>query len=77
MQAIGRLGKRMISARGSLGRWKEASHNPPRALFSLSLSVEASAGREGGRERDRQSLVGACILDKNYSSWRVVGTVAP
>ena len=58
MQAIGRLGKRMISARGSLGRWKEASHNPPRALFSLSLSVEASAGRgerEGGREGGRQT----------------------
>ena len=61
MQAIGRLGKRMVSARGSLGRWKEASHNPPRALFSLSLSVEASAGRggggrEGGRQTDRTWL---------------------
>ena len=49
------VGKRMVSARGSLGRWKEAlssfSHDPPRALFSLSftffLSLEASARQRG------------------------------
>ena len=49
-ESIGGLGKRMMSAWGSLGRWKEApSHDPPRALFSLILSLFLSrslCGRE-------------------------------
>ena len=66
MQAIGRLGKRMISARGSLGRWKGKLPIIPRAPCFLSLYLSkplrgggrGRGGGGGGREGDRQTELG-------------------